>query len=137
MSEVERSRIINLFRQKGLRPGEEYPLAEFLAQIDFDGDPAVSSARREAFSQLVAEGRLVEMNNSVVLTEKGYAVAAEGAGSDIATAIDRLRETLVTAGNAELAHLRDINGTLTGIMSSLEQLTRQMDQVLARAGESK
>ena len=58
----EREVILDLFRKRGLQAGGLYSLPEFLHDIDFDGDPKQSEAKRSAFRDLVQEGAIIEMN---------------------------------------------------------------------------
>ena len=50
----------------------------------------------------------------------------------IAEAIDRLTERLVAAKDAELAHLRELNGTLTSISTYVNQLLDVHEKLLER-----
>ena len=71
MTRTERE-ILDLFEARGLRAGDLYPLWEFCAAVDFDGEPKRSEEKRQAFSSLVREGHIIEHNAAVELTPNGY-----------------------------------------------------------------
>ncbi len=131
----ERQLILDLIIKRNLKPGGLYPLPEFLHNIDFDGDPTRREAKRLAFRELLDEGVIIEMAAAIELTEYGHRLLRQFEPSeDIVLAIRELGTKLVTAKDAELAHLRELVSALGNISSQLGRISVDLQTLVSAAG---
>ena len=64
-TESQKKKILQLFKDRGVKAGGLYPLPEFMADAGVPGEGS------EAFEELIDAGLLVEWSAAMELTEKG------------------------------------------------------------------